>query len=108
MTLELVGSTEVDNSILSNSSLFLRAEIVDDGPGIHPDLLDRVFDLFFTTKENRGGSGLGLSMVKGFANEAGGVVSAENAQPYGARFTLIIPVTEYSSEKTFEPSRGAF
>ena len=63
-------------------------EVVDDGPGIAPDDLERVFDPFFTTKET--GTGFGLAIVNRIVEENGGTINCESS-PAGTRFTLRFP-----------------
>ncbi|MDB5325710.1 MAG: two-component system sensor histidine kinase [Phycisphaerales bacterium] len=62
--------------------------IEDDGPGIPADLLDRIFNPFFTTKDD--GTGLGLSIVHRIVEAHGGAISATNRPQGGARFELRI------------------
>ncbi len=64
--------------------------VEDDGPGIEPDLLQRVFTPFFTTKHT--GTGLGLAIVHRIAEANGGVVHAGNRDQGGAVFVLSVPV----------------
>lgn len=63
--------------------------VTDDGPGIPPDKLERVFEAYFTTKEH--GTGLGLSIVKNNTELYGGLVRAESELGKGARFILVFP-----------------
>ncbi|MGC6399864.1 histidine kinase famiy protein [Sphingomonas sp. FW199] len=70
---------------------YVAIVIEDEGPGIAPDVLNRVFDPFFSTKSVGKGTGLGLSMVYGFMRQTGGGVRAENRPGGGARFTLYFP-----------------
>ncbi len=64
--------------------------IVDDeGPGIAPDIAARVFDPYFTTRED--GTGLGLAIVKKVMLEHQGAISVETAPKGGARFVLLMP-----------------
>jgi signal transduction histidine kinase len=63
--------------------------IEDDGPGIEPDLLFRLFHPFFTTKET--GTGLGLAIVHRIAEANGGGVIAGNRPEGGAVFVLSVP-----------------
>ncbi|MFY0691825.1 MAG: hypothetical protein JXR14_07885 [Paracoccaceae bacterium] len=63
----------------------------DTGDGIAEDIRARVFDPFFTTKSVGRGSGLGLSMAKGFSAQSGGALSLESASPRGTRARMILP-----------------
>src|SRR5439155_1015982 len=69
----------------------LRIEIEDTGPGIPPNLLERIFNPFFTTKPTGSGTGLGLSISLGLVREHEGRIWAENAAQ-GARFVIELPV----------------
>jgi signal transduction histidine kinase len=64
--------------------------VTDNGRGIAPEALPRLFEPFFSTRE--GGLGLGLSLSETLASGMGGSLSAANAQPRGARFTLLLPL----------------
>ncbi len=64
-------------------------EVRDEGPGISERNLPRIFDRFFTTERDRGGTGLGLSMVQAVAETRGGSIDVESSEA-GTRFTLAI------------------
>ena len=67
--------------------------IADDGTGIPPELLDRVFDPFVTSKLGRGGTGLGLHIVWNTVTVVlGGNISVDSAPGRGTRFRIILPV----------------
>jgi signal transduction histidine kinase len=66
-------------------------KIVDDGPGIPPDVLPRIFDPFFTTKEVGKGSGLGLSIVHGIVERHGGRIDVDSSVGRGTTFTVTLP-----------------
>ena len=66
----------------------------DDGAGIAPENLDRVFDPFFTTRLGFGGSGIGLNVTYRIATSVlGGSIAVESAPGFGATFKLTIPQT---------------
>lgn len=67
---------------------FVALAIADDGPGISPEHLERVFDPFFTTG---GGTGLGLSIAYGILQAHGGTLAVRNRPEGGAEFTLRFP-----------------
>ncbi len=63
----------------------------DTGCGIPEDVLNHVFEPFFTTKEVGEGSGLGLSMVYGFAHQSGGHIAIDSQPDRGTAVTLYLP-----------------
>jgi two-component system NtrC family sensor kinase len=76
----------------------IRIEIEDTGPGIPSNLLERIFNPFFTTKPTGSGTGLGLSISLGIVREHEGKIWAENAPAGGARFVLELPLVATKSE----------
>ena len=65
--------------------------VTDTGKGMPPDVLDHAFEPFFTTKEVGKGSGLGLSMVYGFAKQSGGHVKIYSEVDHGTTVRLYLP-----------------
>ena len=66
--------------------------VTDSGPGVPDNQRERVFEPFYTTKAR--GCGLGLALVKRFAEEVGGVVTCESGPDHGARFRVCLPVAQ--------------
>ena len=77
-------------------------EVVDDGPGIAPEHLHRVFTPFFTTKGPDEGRGLGLSVAHGIVREHGGRLWVKNRPDGGARFVVELPRSLRREERTEE------
>lgn len=76
---------------------YVRITVSDDGDGIAPDLLDRIFNPFFTTKDR--GTGLGLAIVHRIAEAHGGNVRAANRKEGGAVFSLSLPKRHEDSSR---------
>ena len=72
----------------------VEISVADDGPGIPPDKIERIFEAYFTTKEK--GTGLGLAIVKHNAELYGGAVTVESKFGQGARFTVNLPAKAWS------------
>ncbi|HTH26266.1 MAG TPA: ATP-binding protein, partial [Vicinamibacterales bacterium] len=68
--------------------------IQDTGSGMPPDIVQRVFEPFFTTKTGGTGSGLGLSMVYGFAKQSGGAVTIASEVGRGTTVIIYLPLTK--------------
>lgn len=83
---------------------YVALSIEDDGPGIDPPALDRVFDPFFSTKDVGKGTGLGLAMVYGFMRQSGGSVTASNRTGGGACLTLYFPRASGTPERPAMPA----
>jgi two-component system sensor histidine kinase KdpD len=79
--------------------------VTDDGPGIAPALLPRIFDKFYRAPHAAtGGTGLGLSLVKGFVEAQGGRVTAENGPGGGMVFTIRLPLRKEMPQSVAELS----
>jgi two-component system sensor histidine kinase KdpD len=79
--------------------------VTDDGPGIAPDVLPRIFDKFYRAPNaSTGGTGLGLSLVRGLVEAQGGRVAAENAAGGGMAFTIRLPLRKTSPRPASELS----
>jgi PAS domain S-box-containing protein len=70
---------------------FLRLSVRDSGTGMPPEVLARVFEPFFSTKEVGRGTGLGLAQVYGFARQSGGAARVASAPGRGTTVTLLLP-----------------
>jgi signal transduction histidine kinase len=69
----------------------IEISVIDDGVGIASDVLPRLFDPFFSTKE--GGSGLGLALTQQIVRDHGGDLSVQSVVGSGTTFTLSVPVS---------------
>jgi signal transduction histidine kinase len=70
----------------------VRTSFADDGPGIAPENLTRLFNPFFTTKDVGKGTGLGLSICHGIVTEHGGRIYARSEAGRGATFIVELPL----------------
>jgi signal transduction histidine kinase len=75
----------------ATSGLCVCLSVSDSGQGISPDVLPRIFEPFYTTKEPGKGTGLGLSTVYGIVRQHGGWVEVETTIGTGTTFNVLIP-----------------
>lgn len=66
-------------------------EISDTGPGVSPESLERIFDVGFTTKRTKSGTGLGLGICKDIIERQGGRIEVESAPGEGSTFRVLLP-----------------
>lgn len=77
---------------------YVAISVVDDGCGIEQATVERVFEPFFTMKAPGQGSGLGLSMVYGFAKQSGGAITLDSEVGRGTAVRLFLPCAEDRAE----------
>jgi CheY-like chemotaxis protein len=76
---------------------YIEIKVSDTGVGIAPDLIESIFDPYFTTKGPGEGSGLGLAVVHGIIESYGGKISVDSQLGGGTTFTIYLPVTKKPS-----------
>jgi signal transduction histidine kinase len=76
-------------------------QVIDRGPGIEPEQVDRIFEPFFTTKAN--GTGLGLPMVARIIDDHGGSIRVESEPGRGSTFVVVLPVREALNRRADSP-----
>ncbi|MEP2783957.1 MAG: ATP-binding protein [Pseudoruegeria sp.] len=70
---------------------WVQISVKDTGHGIDPDIRNHVFDPFFTTKGDKGGSGLGLSIVSNLIRDSNGVIFLEDTSSAGTTISMFLP-----------------
>jgi PAS domain S-box-containing protein len=71
---------------------WLAIDVVDNGCGIAPDVVRRMFDPFFSTKPAGRGTGMGLAMVHGIVHDHGGHIAVQTGPGEGSTFSVLLPV----------------
>ena len=77
-----------------NPGCYLILSISDTGHGISKDLINKIFDPYFTTKEKGKGTGLGLAVVYGIVNEHKGTIKVSSEPGQGSTFDIYLPLME--------------
>jgi two-component system, cell cycle sensor histidine kinase and response regulator CckA len=99
----LAGSGTIQVAVREDGPL-VRISVCDDGPGIPPQTLERIFEPLFTTKRN--GTGLGLAIARRLMEGQGGSIAAENQPEGGAAFHLFVPAAEIAAPAIESLVRG--
>jgi PAS domain S-box-containing protein len=86
---------------------YVALSITDEGTGMSPDVLARVTEPFFTTKDQGKGTGLGLSMVYGFMKQSGGSLRLYSEEGHGTTVRMLFPCENARADPTgAQPSRS--
>ncbi|MFH1983147.1 MAG: cache domain-containing protein [Pseudomonadota bacterium] len=91
---EAVGHGETTPMDGLNPGQYLRLTVRDSGSGIPADIIDKIFDPYFTTKGPGEGTGLGLAVVHGIVKSYGGNITVESTAGEGTTFHILLPVIE--------------
>jgi len=93
-----------------NPGEHINIRVSDTGPGIDPDIIDRIFDPYFTTKGVGKGSGMGLSVVHGIVKNHNGAITVNSNPGKGTTFNILFPMANEKSKggkkSTKEPLCG--
>lgn len=104
LTIEASNVTAAEEELEERSGDFVMLSVTDTGCGIAPEVLERVLEPFFTTKEVGKGSGLGLSMVFGFVEQSGGTLKIDSEQGRGTTVKLYLPRAADLPASTCKPA----
>ena len=99
---EIVIATQLTQLSPADGRKLIAVKVSDTGIGIRRELLERVFEPFFTTKPIGQGSGLGLSMVYGFAKQSRGDVKVESEIGRGTTVTIYLPAASAAAVRRDE------
>jgi PAS domain S-box-containing protein len=87
---------------------YAEITVGDNGPGIDPDILGRIFEPYFTTQEVGKGSGLGLAVVYAIVKNHKGAITVQNRPGKGTLFTIHLPMVEPKPETKIESMAESF
>ncbi|CAM8620029.1 type II toxin-antitoxin system ParD family antitoxin [Sphingobium sp.] len=110
LTIELGNASLDDEYARSHSEVapgqYVMLAVTDTGSGIPPEIIEKVFDPFFSTKSEGKGSGLGLSMVYGFVKQSGGHVKIYSEVGEGTTIKLYFPRSVENEDLEVELDSG--
>lgn len=90
-----LNATHINPSGPVKAGLFLKLTVADTGHGIAPEIKDRIFDPYYTTKKPGEGTGIGLSVVQGIVRSHGGFITVDSEPGQGAMFNVFLPIIDH-------------
>jgi PAS domain S-box-containing protein len=104
---------ELTNTILAEADLrdwpqlkagsYLKLLVQDTGRGMSPEVLERIFDPYYTTKEKGVGTGLGLAVVQTIVQEHGGAIQVRSTEGRGTTAVILVPIIEKGAAPYLAP-----
>lgn len=91
-------SQDVEQSLKLKEGDYVQIEVTDNGIGMTPSTLSRIFDPYFSTKSKSKGTGLGLSTVRGIVESQDGEIQVSSKPNKGTTFTLLIPAHQLGAD----------
>ncbi len=98
LELALLDAPHMGTTATIGAGEYITLTVNDDGTGISSDIIERIFDPFFSTKDVGVGTGIGLSLVCAIVSEIGGAIDVESIVGIGSTFTVYLPRTGEISE----------
>ncbi len=98
LALEQLAEARIAFSGIVEPGDYIVLTVADQGTGIAPDILEHIFERFFTTKDVGVGTGLGLSLVQGIVASLGGAIRVDSVVGQGSVFTVWLPRSENAEE----------
>lgn len=95
------GLVSIEGELVDQS--LVEVTISDAGPGIPPEILDKIFKVFVSTKENAGGNGIGLRWASIYLEGIGGRINVKSSIGNGAKFIITLPVSRKVSGESVPP-----
>ncbi|WP_184020247.1 hybrid sensor histidine kinase/response regulator [Sphingobium boeckii] len=89
-----------------NAGDYVAVSVTDTGTGMPPEIIAKIFDPFYTTKPIGEGTGLGLSMIYGFARQSGGQVRVESQMGRGTMMRLYLPRHSHDAQPDANPDQA--
>jgi CheY-like chemotaxis protein/two-component sensor histidine kinase len=83
--------------------MWVELSVSDNGTGMAPETADRIFEPFFSTKDQQRGSGLGLSAVQGIVRQSGGTIQVDTCPGAGTTMRIRLPRSERSAQGSPKP-----
>ena len=88
-----------------NPGRYLKITVSDNGPGISPEIIDNIFDPYFTTKDVGRGTGMGLALAHGIVESYGGRITVDSRPGRGSVFAVYLPTVDMHEDQP--PDREA-
>ena len=87
------------------SGNYIKITVTDTGPGISPDIIDSIFEPYFTTKGVGEGTGMGLALVHGIVESYGGKITVDSELGKGTAFSVYLPIVKRKDYPQYEEEK---